>query len=180
MRIATCLFPGALLLLSLPASAGVTVIGNSSARLCYEAAESGAKGGVADCDKALFDEALTIRDQAATHVNRGVLRLRAGDIDGALEDFDAAIARDPSEADAYLNKGLALMRRPDMEKAALPLFDMALEKKTKKPALAYFARGVAYENMGNVSLAYQNYRSASAADPKWNQPRAELARFKVR
>ena len=180
MRPATFLLPGALLLVSLPASAGITVIGSSSARLCYEAAESGGRSGMSECDKALFDDALSTHDRVATHVNRGILRLRSGDIDGAVEDFDTAIARDPEEAEAYLNKGLALMRRPDMEKAALPLLDLALEKKTKKPALAYFARGIAYENLGNVSLAYRNYRSASAADPQWNQPRAELTRFKVR
>ena len=180
MRISTFLLPGALALLSLPAWAGITVIGSSSARLCYEAAESGGKSGISECDKALKEEALTERDRVATHVNRGILRLRAGQIDPALEDFDAAIARDPNEAEAYLNKGLALMRRPDMEKAALPLFDTALEKNTKKPALAFFARGIAYENLGNVSLAYRSYRSASVADPNWKQPRAELARFKVR
>jgi tetratricopeptide (TPR) repeat protein len=164
------------------ATAAVTVIGNTSARLCYEAAESKAHiaQGLGYCDKALRDESLSTSDTVATHVNRGILKLRRGELDNAIADFDRAIGMDADEAEAYLNKGLAVLRRPDGKDEAVRLFDTALAKKTRKPAVAYYARGVAHELNGRVRQAYLDYRQASAADPKWAEPKAELARFTVR
>jgi len=165
-----------------PASAGVTVIGSSPARICYEAAERQTLPGLADmqpCNTALLGEALSAHDEVATHVNRGILHLRRGDIASSLSDFDRAIALDPDQPEAYLNKGAALYKAGQPQ-AALPLFTVALEKKTERPALAYYGRGVVYEDLGNVRAAYLDYRRASEADPSWTVPRRELTRFTVR
>ena len=59
------------------------------------------------------------------------------------------------------------------------MFDSALEKKTRRPELAYYGRAVAHELTGEVRAAYRDYRQASRLDPKWRQPKADLARFKV-
>ena len=167
---------------ALPAAAAITVIGNSAARLCYEASESQLRtgAGIDNCDRALATENLTRHDTVATHVNRGILRLRKGRIDGAIEDFDSAIALDPGQAEAYLNKGLALLRMPGGPDQALPLFDTALQRNTRKPALAYYGRAVAHELGGRVRDAYRDYRQASRLDPKWRDPKTQLARFTVR
>lgn len=101
--------PVILALAAVPAAAGVTVIGKGSAELCYQAAErdgAASASGLAYCDDALEKETLGKDDRVATLVNRGILKLRRGDIEPAIADFDAAIARDPEEADAYLNKGM--------------------------------------------------------------------------
>jgi tetratricopeptide (TPR) repeat protein len=167
---------------AMPAIAAVSVFGSTSARLCYEAAEArnADRGSLALCDEALAKEDLSAHDRVATLVNRGILKLRLGRLDEAVVDFDAAIARDPGEADAYLNKGMALLRQPDGWSRAMPLFDTALQKRTRRPAVAYFGRGVANELAGNVKQAYLDYREASRLEPRWRDPQVDLARFTVR
>lgn len=167
--------------ISVPATAGVTVIGSSSARLCYEEADSKrapSAGSLRICDRALNEEAMPREDIVATHVNRGIVRLRLNDVSGSLLDFDRAIALDPNEPEAYLNKGSALMRQNHAE-AALPLISLALEKQTRRPELAHFARGVAYEALGRIPEAYADFRQAAALAPQWEDARLELARFRV-
>jgi tetratricopeptide (TPR) repeat protein len=166
---------------AVPASASVFVIGNSDARLCYEAADSPMLPVPRDmrrCDEALLHGSLTNHEIVATHVNRGILRLRRGHTDDAVTDFDRAIALDPNQPEAYLNKGAALIRRQNPQEA-FNLFTVALERNTTRPAVAHYGRAVANEQLGNVAAAYRDYRAASALDPDWAEPRTELARFRV-
>jgi tetratricopeptide (TPR) repeat protein len=176
------LFAAAALLVATPAAGAVSVIGNSAARSCYMAAET--RGAptldvLRFCNDALRQDALAEDELVATLVNRGILKARLGDLDGAISDYDDALVRDPDQAEAYLNKGFALLNLSDSGQAAKPLFDSALEKKTRRPELAYYGRGIANELTGEVRAAYQDYRQASRLDPKWHQPKAELARFRV-
>lgn len=176
------LFAAALAALATPARGAVMVIGNTAARICYEAAEARtapAWDSLATCDRALSEEALTDSDRTATYVNRGILRLRTGKTDAALHDFDTAIARDPSLGDAYLDKGIAFVRTARDWDAAIGLFNTALEKRTRRPALAYYGRGIAYEMKGRIKQAYLDYREANRIEPKWREPQVDLARFTV-
>ena len=179
MRMHYFLLPAAVIAAS-PASANIQVLGNTLARACFEAAESNRDymDGLRHCDQALR-QSLFDNDRVATHVNRGILRMRLGNLDGAIADFDEAIAQDPEQAEAYLNKGWALLRR-DGWNDAVPLFTIALEKRTARPAVAHLGRGMAYETGGKFKLAYNDYREASALAPKWERPRDELSRFQVR
>ena len=164
-----------------PAGASVLVIGNSSARACYEAADSTSMptaGDLQNCDHALRNEALNSHDQVATHVNRGILRLRRNQVDSAMADFDTAIRIDPTQPEAYLNKGAVYMRMENAS-AALPLFSAALERNTSRPELAHYGRAIAYETLGNVRAAYDDYRRATELSPNWQEPRTELRRFRV-
>jgi tetratricopeptide (TPR) repeat protein len=182
MKLRYFLLASALAATAAPAQAAVTVLGNSFARTCYNAAVSryGGAEAIGDCDQALRAESLHQYDLVATHVNRGILRLRTGAVDDAIADFDRAIALDPAEAEAYLNKGMAMLRLPDGEVQAVGLFDTALAKKTRKPAIAYYGRAVANELNGRIKEAYRDYRQASLLDPKWREPKTELARFTIR
>lgn len=176
------LFAAAALLVATPAVGAVSVIGNSAARSCYLAAESRSAPSLdvlRFCDDALHRGGLNDEEQVATFVNRGILKARLGKIDSAITDYDAALGRDPDEAEAYLNKGFALLHLSDSGDRAKPLFDSALAKKTRRPELAYFGRAIAHEMSGQVRAAYMDYRQASRINPKWRQPRMELARFRV-
>jgi tetratricopeptide (TPR) repeat protein len=179
-----CLIAAPLAVLTFPATAGITVIGNSAARLCFEAAEAGGSAsitGMQRCDEALEREALSERDRVATHVNRGILRMQRGQMDAAIADFDRAMAKDPNEPETYLNKGVALLRKDSANaEASIALFNAALEKRTNKPAIAYYGRAIAHEMGGRAKQAYLDYRQASLLAPKWQDPRRELARFQVR
>jgi tetratricopeptide (TPR) repeat protein len=169
--------------IAFPAAAAVTVLGSSSARLCYEAAEARSipsSNSVGRCDEALATEPLTDYEIVATYVNRGILKLRRGQIDGAIEDFNFAIDRDPNEPEAYLNKGMATLRLPNGWEQAVPLFDTAIQRQTRRPAIAYYGRAVAHEMAGEVKAAYRDYRQASVIEPNWRDPQTELARFTVR
>lgn len=164
-----------------PVAGSVTVIGGSSARLCYQAAESPLSPTPETfrlCDEAIDVEPLSEPDRIATFVNRGILRVRAGRVSEGLADFDEAIRRDPSLAEAWFNRGVALMRTAAPERA-LPAFEQAVVRGTDRPALAYFGRAAAHEALGNVRAAYADYRRASELDPEWDRPRAELARFSL-
>lgn len=164
-----------------PASASVMVIGNSSARLCYEAADSQLAPDTSDmnrCNMALTEEALSRRDIVATYVNRGILRLRRGQVEQAIVDFNTAIEMDPAQPEAYLNKGAALMRQ-DNAQEALPLFTASLERNTVRPEVAHYGRAIAYETLGDARAAYNDYRRASELRPDWQDPLVELRRFRV-
>jgi tetratricopeptide (TPR) repeat protein len=176
------LFAAAALLVATPAVGAVTVIGNTGARSCFEAAEARGKpgpGAVLTCDDALKEEGLSHSDMVATLVNRGILKARLGNVDGAIRDYDSALRRDPDEPEAYLNKGFALLHLSDSPQQAKPMFDSAIEKKTRRPELAYYGRAVAHELSGEVRAAYHDYRQASRLAPKWRDPKADLARFRV-
>jgi tetratricopeptide (TPR) repeat protein len=175
---AACIAAGAF---AAPANASIVVLGSTDARICYEAADSSSMPGARDlrtCDNALQNEALTTYDTVATHVNRGILRLRLGRIDDAIGDFDRAIGMDPNQPEAYLNKGAALLRRENAAEA-MNLFTMALDHNTTRPAVAHYGRAIANETLGNISAAYRDYTAASQMAPNWSEPRVELTRFRV-
>ena len=166
---------------SFPALGAVTVIGNSSARICFEAADSPmmpTPGDLRYCDEALTQNALSRHDEIATHVNRGILRLRRNQIEESIADFDDAISLDPRQPEAYLNKGAALIRQ-DNPTEALNLFTVALDYHTRRPEIAHFGRAIANESLGNVRAAYEDYRAASELAPNWQDPQNELRRFRV-
>jgi tetratricopeptide (TPR) repeat protein len=163
-----------------PIGAATQVIGSGNARLCFEAAalERANRETLAICDRA-FTDALSFEDRVATHVNRGIIRSRLGDQRGALADYDRAIALDPTEAEAYSNKG-GLMLKRERWADALALFDRALALATTRPEIAHFGRAVAHEMSGRAADAYAEYLRAAELAPDWDQPRQELTRFRVR
>jgi tetratricopeptide (TPR) repeat protein len=167
--------------MSSAASAGVVVVGTSPARGCYESAraESGSKEALAGCNLAFESGMLNHYETVATHVNRGIVRLFGGDTLGAIVDFDQAIALNPAQAESYLNKGAAYLKL-GRNAEAMELFDEALQRRTKRPELAYFGRAIANETTGNIRAAYLDYQRAQAAAPKWADPARELTRFQVR
>ena len=164
-----------------PAIAAVQVIGNSSASMCFEAADSGSVSamGMRYCDEALDIEALTQHDRVATFVNRGILKMRKGDFDEAVADFDTAIGENPKQAEAYLNKGVAMLPGPTAYAQAVPLFTRAIEMDTTRPEIAYLGRGMAHELNGDIKAAYFDYKKAQSIAPEWKEPAMELARFKI-
>ncbi len=168
-------------LMSSAASAGVVVVGTSPARGCYDSAraENGSNEALKGCNMAFESGMLSFYEIVATHVNRGIVRLFGGDTLGAIVDFDRAIALDASEAESYLNKGAAYLKL-ERNAEARALFDEALQRRTKRPELAYFGRAIANETTGNIRAAYMDYQRAQAAAPSWGDPARELTRFQVR
>ena len=159
----------------------VGMTGGGLARSCYLAAEARDLTDVAlgECDRALTEQVLTTEDRVATHINRGILRRMRADAPGAKADFDAALALDPNQPEAWLNRGVLLFNQGATNEA-LQMFERAIALKTRAPALAYFGRGLANEERGDVRAAYADLRRAQALKPGWTQPAQELARYQLR
>jgi tetratricopeptide (TPR) repeat protein len=163
------------------AQASVVVLGEHAGATCYQSARAGlgSRSALETCTEALASGMLTAQEIVATHVNRGIVRLTGGDHKGALADFDRAIQLNPNEPESYLNKGSTLIRMGSAPAQAIPLFEEALQRKTRRPELAYFARGIAHELSGNVQAAYRDYKRAQELAPRWDEPTRELSRFQV-
>ena len=163
------------------ANAATLTIGGSLARSCYEAAEARtATAQTLDvCNRALTEEGLLDVDRVATHVNRGILRLVNREFQLADADFDRALAINPNQPEAWLNKGVSRLRQGDSA-AAVPMIARAIELKTTRPALAFYTRGIAYEDRGDVKSAYADLVRARELEPRWDLPAKELARYQVR
>ena len=180
----TCLLSTALAVATMiaagPASATDITIGSSLASACYRSSMANIlpRFALDECNRAIGEELMSDHDRAATHVNRGIVKMRTGDLVGADDDFDAALAIHGADAEAMLNKGFLRLRQGQFQ-AALPYLDRSIEARTIRPALAHYARAVVHEELGNVRAAYADLVRARDADPTWTTPTRELARFKV-
>lgn len=156
MRRGTLLLVGVVLagvtLVSPSAEASVKVLGSGFGRLCYEYAKAGhaSDSGVETCNKALAERSLTPEDRALN----------------------------PSLAEAYINKGVALVNL-GRDAEAVAAISEALKLNTEQPEIAYYTRGVAHEILGNMRAAYSDYRQAAALKPDWQEPQTQLMRFSV-
>lgn len=161
--------------------AAVSVIGGGLGRDCYLAAEAarGARDGLDSCDRALAEEGLSVGDRAATLVNRGIVKMQAKELSGAIEDFDQAIRTRPGTAEAYVNKGIALIHLGGRDRDAVELLTQGLARNPTRPEVAYYVRGIANEQLGATREAYEDYARAASLKPDWAEPAAQLSRFSV-
>jgi tetratricopeptide (TPR) repeat protein len=165
---------------SAPTGAAVIRVGGSSAETCYHAAlaHDASPTALAECNSAINQDVIPYTDLVATYVNRGILMLIQGNYQAAEADFNRATSMQPNQPEAVLNKGIARYQRGDVQ-AARDLFTRAIDLRTDYAALAYFGRALANEDAGDVRAAYSDFLKAEQLDPKWNEPREQLKRFKV-
>lgn len=163
------------------AEAGIMTIGEGFARSCYESSEAqvSTPATIEACNRAFSEQALDLHDEVATHVNRGILYYLSGNLRAANLDYDAALALDPNEPEAWLNKGMAALKARDSA-AAAPMFEKALLLNTARPALAYYGRAIVNEDSGNIRQAYADLQRARELEPRWPLPGEELKRYVVR
>ena len=166
---------------ALPASAGIMTIGGSYAEGCFRAAEQHniTLESLTTCDRAFTEQALSREDELATYVNRGIVRMLRSDYRRAHSDFSTAIAMNPTRSEPYLNMAILEFRQGNSA-TALPLFSKAIELGTERPEIAYYGRGLAHEDLGNVKAAYADLQRAVSLKPQWDAPARDLARYQVR
>lgn len=162
------------------AQAAVTVLGGGLAKSCYEAAEFGgeAHSGIITCTSALNDTSLSLRDRAATFINRGILRSRVEDPVKALDDYDEGLKIAPTLAEGFVDRGaamLALHRYQD----ALNDLNKGIDMGARQPEIAYYDRAIVNEALGNIRGAYEDYKKAVEIRPDFNLAIDQLARFRV-
>jgi tetratricopeptide (TPR) repeat protein len=168
-------------LAALPSQAAVTVLGNNTlAQSCYQAAEFGGDPapGIETCTFAVQNEPLTAADKAATYVNRGILRSRSGNPQGALEDYNLGLSIDGDLGEGYVDRGatyIVLQRYDD----ALADINKGIDMGAHRPQIAYYDRAIVHEAMGDIRAAYQDYKKAVELAPDFTLATEQLTRFKV-
>lgn len=167
--------------LPVSAEAAVTVFGGGMGHECFLAAEMarGGRGALEICNRALEDEPLSHSDRAATLVNRGIVQMQAKDLTAAIADFDTAIRDRPQTAEAYVNKGIALIHLGGRDRDAVELLTQGIAKNPSRPEIAYYVRGIANEQLGATREAFEDYSRAASLKPGWADPVEQLARFAV-
>ncbi len=162
------------------AHAAVTVLGNGLAQVCFQTAEFGGepKDGIVACSEALEQGALSLRDHAATLINRGILYSRVDDTETALKDYNEGLSIDPNMGEGYVDRGAAyiVLKRYD---EALQDINKGIALNAKRLQIAYYDRAIIQEALGNVRAAYDDYKKAAEIEPDFALATEQLARFKV-
>jgi tetratricopeptide (TPR) repeat protein len=165
---------------ALPATASVLTFGGPLSFNCYKAAEAAdsRESSVEGCSRALQEEGLDARDTAATLVNRGILYAMQNHYASADADYSRAAELAPNLSEIWLNRAY-LKLRENRPGDALPLLDRGMQLGAQRPAVAYLARGLAHEQLGDLHAAYSDLTRARDLEPAWNLPGQYLARYEV-
>jgi tetratricopeptide (TPR) repeat protein len=170
----------ALVALSAPANAFVVVIGNQLAHDCYIAAKTGAdpKDGIATCDSALVNEALTTHDRAGTFVNRGTMEIALNRVPQAMADYDQGIQIMPTLGDSYVDRAGAYIYT---HQYALAIADAnkGIELGPSLPFVGYYNRAVAEHLSGDLQHAYFDYQKTLDLEPRFTPASDQLKGFVV-
>lgn len=102
---------------------------------------------------------------ASGHVANGLSRAWRGDLDGAIAEFDRAIAASEQPGLAHLNRGLAYERQGQHDRALTDL-DRAV-RQTPSSARAYYNRSLALHRKGARERAAADADRAIELDPRY-------------
>lgn len=116
--------------------------------------------------------------RAALLVDRGVLKTKLNDVDGALDDYNAAIALNPDIGDAYVSRAGAYIALKRYDAAAADVAK-GMQLGAANMAAAYFSRAVIEDDRGDYQAAYRDYKRALELKPDYWAASRELARFKI-
>jgi tetratricopeptide (TPR) repeat protein len=161
----------------------ISVLGsNADAIACFRAADSESRrpDAVQSCAAALRSSDLSTYDRMATFVNRGIVRFRLEDFDGAIGDFDEAMRIEPNQPDAMINRGITMLAAGHDVDQSASYIERGLAGGPQRPWVGYYGRAVANELAGRDAAAYRDYKRAEELRPGWALPRQALARFSVR
>jgi len=153
---------GVLFLLLPPQPAGAQTAGAGDSELCDR---SGADpdAGIPACTRVL-DHPSKGTNVPAAYNNRGVAKVRKGDLDDAIKDFTSALDRNPNYADAFKNRGIARHMMGDYD-AAIADFNRALRLNDKSPDY-YNARGSALFKKGEYDGAIRDFNKTFLQHPQ--------------
>ena len=163
------------------AYAQVIVFGTGLARDCYEAAETSrltANEAIETCTVALTQQTMSRDDRVSTLVNRGILYMRNGNFTSAMNDYNNALDFAPEMGEAYLNIGAAYIYQREYD-AALTALNRAIDLETTDIWAAYYNRGIAHEQTGDLTSAYWDFVRSQELNPESELPARQIARFTV-
>lgn len=155
--------------------------GNSLAKECFDLSATAAMTGSASstdievCNKAIFHGDLTKKHVIATYVNRGIIHMAMEDYKSAARDYNKALSMSDDVGEAYVNRGnLWFMASRFTE--AIADYDKSLQFGVEKPHVAYLNRGMAFEQLGKLQEAKNDYQSALDKIADWPEAQQRLER----
>jgi tetratricopeptide (TPR) repeat protein len=113
----------------------------------------------------LSNQALAKQKSAKAYYYRGFAKFSLGDKQGAISDFNQAIAINPQYADAYFNRGIARSALGDNQ-GAIADFNQAIAI-NPQDVTAYVNRGNAKFALGDKQGAIKDYTKAIAINPQY-------------
>lgn len=102
-------------------------------------------------------------DCVLAYYNRGNVKRNNNDIQGAIEDYNKAIALCPTSSEAYNNRGLAKVKMGD-NKGAIADYNIAISLDSKFND-AWFNKGEADIKTGNFNEALHDFNKLIAINP---------------
>ena len=157
------------------------VIGSGIGQKCYDTAVLSQSIPITDessCNEAIKSRRLSRRELAATHTNRGIIRMRSNRLETALQDYAIASELRPNFGPIYLNQGAAMISAGH-HRDAIESLNKALELETENPHAAHYNLGLAHELSGDVTAAYHAFQKALELRPNWELAKTQLERFTV-
>ncbi len=163
------------------AFAQAMVLGKSKASECYQRTKTSMSGQAVNiklCKQALSEGGLTKSDNAATHVNLGILLMRAGRNAEARKHYEKAISMTPDLPEAYINNSAALIYMGEYSAAVIAI-DKSIELGTTKMPEALFNRAIANDHLKNYSRAYADLKKALELRPDWAPALSAIDNYEV-
>ncbi len=151
---------------------------NTHALACDDFARSGVStdAAIARCTRALREERNNRNNLIVTYMNRGNIYMARGEPQSALADFNAVLELDETNAEARLNKGVALVLL-EQHGQAIAILTEALSLAVNEPHKAYYSRAAAREALGDFRGALEDYTTALEIRPDWGPADAEMQRL---
>lgn len=115
---------------------------------------------------------------AAVHVARGRALRRLGQLECALDAFDAAVASDDRCGEAHRNRGNVLLELGRGQEAVVS-FGKAIAL-LPKSALAYNNRGFAFRLLGELRCSLADHDRALELDPEYEEAYRDRAEVRAR
>jgi tetratricopeptide (TPR) repeat protein len=117
-------------------------------------------------DDPLMAQVRSLRNDASAHAERGIQRERQGDVTGAIQAYEAAVAADPATVAPRVNLIALYGRQRDWPKAAAH-YDALTSAGETVPAEAHFNQGVCLAAQGRLDAAADLFRLAVSSNPQY-------------
>jgi len=160
--------------------------GGQKAQECFMNAEIAAQNLVEigkdlleSCDYALMYSNLSLKDQAATYANRGIVHAAMNDFDSAMDDYEAAIKMKPLSPEFYVNRGNSYFMTRDYAKA-LDDYELSIKMGIRQLHFVHYNMGMVFEKLGSEESAESEYQLAMEINPGWDLPETRLVMMKQR
>jgi tetratricopeptide (TPR) repeat protein len=117
-------------------------------------------------DDPLVSHVRALRDDASAHAERGLQRERQGDVTGAIQAYEAALAVDPATVAPRVNLIALYGRQQEWRKAAAHYEALTYAGATV-PAEAHYNHGVCLAAQGKIDAAADLFQLAVSLNPQY-------------